>query len=74
MPILNDPVLNLVLPNYAFQFGRQVVILIYWLPSAFAFFFICAVFVVRVEILSKPERADVYTTPLDIDQNNLQAF
>ena len=48
-----------------------MLILIYWLPSGFAFFFIVAVFVVRIEILSKPERGDVYTTPLDIDEKSL---
>ena len=74
MPILDDPILNLVLPDYAKQFGRQVVILIYWLPSVFAFFLIVAVLVVRVEILSKPEREDVFTTPLEIDQRSLEVF
>ena len=74
MPVLDDPVLNLVLPDYAKQLGRQVVILIYWLPSVFAFFLIFAVLVVRMEILSKPEREDVFTIPLDVDQRSLQAF
>ena len=74
MPILDDPILNLVLPDYTKQFGRQVVILIYWLPSVFAFFLIVAVLVVRVEILSKPEREDVFTTPLEIDQRSLEVF
>ena len=67
MPVLDDPVLNLVLPDYAKQLGRQVVILIYWLPSVFAFFLIFAVLVVRMEILSKPEREDIFTIPLDVD-------
>ena len=74
MPALTDPVLDLLLPRYTITLGRHIIVLIYWLSSIFGSFLLIAIFISRIELLSKPIKADVRTTPVEGTEEQIKVF
>ena len=66
LKILDDPVLDMIMPKGTLTVGRQIIILIQWLPSVFAILVISAIFISRLTILSKPIRQDVRNNPISV--------
>ena len=66
LPILDDPVLSVTLPQYGQVVGQSIYVVVQWLAGCFAYFVIFALLITRCEKCKKPERADIRTTPLSV--------
>ena len=64
LPILDDSVLSITLPQYGQAMIQTVVVAAFWFVGVFAYFVIFALFITSMEKFKKPVRADVRTTPL----------
>ena len=66
LPILDDPVLSVTMPQYGQAFIQSVVVFAFWVVGIYGLFVLFFLLVTSPEKFSKPERADVRTTPLMI--------
>ena len=64
LKILDDPVLDMIMPRGTLTVGRLVIVTIQWLPSIFAVLLLGAIFISRAPFLSKPIKQDARTTPI----------
>ena len=66
LPILDDPVLTITLPQYGQAMVQSILVASYWFVGVFAYFVIFILFITSREKFRKPIRADIRTTPLSI--------
>jgi len=64
LPILDDPVLHITVPQYRYNLFNVFMITAYWFVSIFAGLGLVVTLFLRSDVLSKPIRQDVRQTAL----------
>ena len=66
LKILDDPVLNITLPQYGQVITQTVIVALFWLVACFTLFVLFALYITRLEKFQKPVRTDARTTELNV--------